>query len=92
MADLLCHFLRRRRLERIALNGKNSHEPISPRPRDGVNRRRSVLAVAQEDALIPSPRRYLHRPSGIQVYFTDHHYADRERAPLVTGLVAAALI
>jgi hypothetical protein len=76
----------------MALNNTVGNEPVSPRPRYRIRQRRSALAVAQEDAHVPSPRRYLHRPPGIQVHFPDHDHADRERGPLVTGVAAAALI
>ena len=75
----------------MALNNTVGNEPVSPRPRYRIRQRRSALAVAQEDAFIPTTRRHPHRPPGIQVHLPDHDHADRERGALVTGVADAAL-
>src|SRR5450759_64274 len=55
------------------------HEPASHRTRNRIRRRRPMLAVAQEGALVPSAWRCRHRPPGIQVHVADHDHADCER-------------
>jgi hypothetical protein len=75
----------------MALNNTVGNEPVSPRPRYRIRQRRSALAVAQEDAFIPTTRRHPHRPPGIQVHVPDHDHADCERGRIAIRLAAAAL-
>jgi hypothetical protein len=79
-------------VEGIALIGTDGNEPASPNPRDRIYLRRPALAVAQENAFVPSSRRHHHRPPGIQVYVPDHDVADRKRSTFAPGVADAALV
>ena len=78
-------------IDSIAVLVAIGNEPASHRTRNRIRRRRRMLAVAQEDALVPSARRCGHRPSGFQVHVSDHDHADRECGAVDFGVAATAL-
>jgi len=79
-------------IARIGVDLTNANESISPHARYGIHHCRPALALAREDAFVPSPRRHRRRSHGIQVHFPNHDHADSERGPLVTGVAAEALV
>jgi hypothetical protein len=70
----------------------SADEPIAHSPRYSIRRRRSLLALAQEDAFIAPSRRHLYRPTRIQVHFPYYDDADRERDRIGGAVAAETLV